>query len=68
MDKEKFKEWKQDYTPKENINIGDYEILSVEISQAEMIEIIRVALLHKATGQTMISNEMLKKLPTKGYE
>ncbi|CAG8624419.1 36421_t:CDS:2 [Gigaspora margarita] len=38
------------------------------ISQAKMIETIKAAQLYKATGQMMISNEMLKKLPTKRYE
>ncbi|CAG8830017.1 13853_t:CDS:2, partial [Gigaspora rosea] len=57
MDQEEFEEeWRQDYKPKENINIENYKILEAEISQEE------------ATGQTMISNEMLKKLPTRGYE
>ncbi|CAG8824280.1 1623_t:CDS:2, partial [Gigaspora margarita] len=67
MNKKKFEKWKQNYAPK-NIKVEKYEVLDVEITQLKMVETIKEAPLHKATGPTMISNEILKKLLTKGYK
>ncbi|CAG8838570.1 34979_t:CDS:1, partial [Gigaspora margarita] len=51
-----------------NIKVEEYKALDVEITQLEVVETIKEAPLYKATGSMIISNEILKKLLTKGYD
>jgi len=55
-----WEQWKNEYSPKTNILSTWYNTLTDPITQHEIISTINTSPNKKATGPTLISNEMLK--------
>ena len=63
-----WQQWKTEYEPKENINSSWYKDILELVNLEELKQTISQAPKQKATGPTLISNEMLSYLSDKGFK